>query len=113
MTNWYDCTGFQRDCLHAIAVFERRDRHPFGLALKRWLDERYDEPINHSRLYQNLQRLADMDLVDRKPTDGRETHYRLTDTGRRMLATHARLLTSSCERSWLTADRSGGTIRGP
>ncbi len=47
MTTYYGLSGFQRDLLEAIAAVENE---PYGLALKAYLDERYAEPINHSRL---------------------------------------------------------------
>lgn len=113
MTTWYDCTGFQRDCLHAIAAHERTDETPYGLALKSWLDDRYGEPINHSRLYKNLRELEQMELVNREPTNGRTTNYTLTEDGRRALATHARLLASSYDPSWLTTRRKPERVAKP
>ncbi len=47
MTTYHDLMGFQRDLLEAIAAV---DDDPYGLALKAYLDERYADPINHSRL---------------------------------------------------------------
>ncbi|WP_262181563.1 PadR family transcriptional regulator [Haloarcula laminariae] len=89
MTTYHDLTGFRRDCLQAIAACEGE---PYGLALKEWLDDRYSEPINHSRLYQNLDRLVEDDLVAVAETttdDERRTVYTLTDTGRQLLEAHA------------------------
>ncbi|EMA25132.1 helix-turn-helix transcriptional regulator, partial [Haloarcula marismortui] len=78
MTTYHDLTGFQRDLLEAIAAV---DGDPYGLALKDYLDERYAEPINHSRLYQNLDRLVDSGLVNRDDLDARTNVYTLTDAG--------------------------------
>jgi DNA-binding PadR family transcriptional regulator len=89
MTTYHDLTGFRRDCLQAIATV---DGESYGLALKDWLDDRYSEPIHHSRLYQNLDRLDEDDLVAVAETttdDKRRTVYTLTDTGQHLLDAHA------------------------
>jgi len=76
MTTYYELTGFQRDLLEAIAAV---DDEPYGLALKDYLDERYADPINHSRLYQNLDRLAELELITRDELDARTNVYTLTE----------------------------------
>jgi len=89
MTTYHDLTGFRRDCLQAIAAV---DGEPYGLEMKAWLDDRYSEPVNHSRLYQNLDRLVADGLVTVAETttdDERRTVYTLTDAGRRLLDAHA------------------------
>ncbi|GGK84015.1 PadR family transcriptional regulator [Haloarcula sebkhae] len=93
MTTHYDLTGFQRDLLEAIAAVED---DPYGLALKEYLDERYADPINHSRLYQNLDQLADQDLLSRKELDARTNEYTLTDAGQSVLQEQAATLTGLC-----------------
>lgn len=90
MTTYHDLTGFQRDLLEAIAAV---DDDPYGLALKEYLDERYADPINHSRLYQNL----DQDLINRDELDARTNVYTLTDTGRHKLQHHAETLAGLCD----------------
>jgi DNA-binding PadR family transcriptional regulator len=89
MTTWFDRTGFQRDLLHAIAVLTDRDELPYGLAIKEWLDERYTGPVNHSRLYQNLDALAADGLIETEAVDDRTNAYRLTDAGRNALEAQA------------------------
>jgi len=96
MTTYYDLTGFQRDLLEAIAAV---DDEPYGLALKDYLDERYADPINHSRLYQNLDQLAELDLITRDELDARTNVYTLTDAGRHLLQYHADTLASLCDQS--------------
>lgn len=86
MTTYYDLTGFRRDLLQAIAAV---DGEAYGLALKRWLDERYTAEINHSRLYQNLDYLVEAGLVTREPIDDRTNAYALTDDARRLLNGYA------------------------
>ena len=110
MTTYYDLTGFRRDCLHAIATV---DGEAYGLALKDWLDDRYTEPVNHSRLYQNLDRLVAADLVAVAETttdDERRTVYTLTDTGRRLLEAHAGEVAQLQHQGTLVAD--GGLDTG-
>ncbi|WP_434531567.1 helix-turn-helix transcriptional regulator (plasmid) [Haloarcula sp. NS06] len=94
MTTYHALSGFQRDLLEAIAAVENE---PYGLALKSHLDKRYAEPINHSRLYQNLSTLAEQDLINRDELDARTNEYTLTDAGRKALQRHADTLASLCE----------------
>ncbi|EMA07871.1 PadR family transcriptional regulator [Haloarcula marismortui] len=101
MTTYHDLTGFQRDLLEAIAAVED---DPYGLALKDYLDERYADPINHSRLYQNLDRLVEQNLINRDDLDARTNAYTLTDAGQKTLQNHATTLADLCELSRLVAD---------
>jgi len=94
MTTYHDLTGFQRDLLEAIAAV---DDDPYGLALKDYLDERYADPINHSRLYQNLDQLSDQNLINRDELDARTNVYTLTDAGRQLLQRHAETLAGLCD----------------
>ena len=82
MTTHDALTGFQRDLLEAIAAVEDG---PYGLALKEYLNERYADPINHSRLYQNLDQFAEQELLTRDELDARTNAYTLTDAGRHLL----------------------------
>ena len=84
----------ESDLLEAIAAVENE---PYGLALKAYLDERYAEPINHSRLYQNLSTLAEQDLINRDELDARTNEYTLTNTGRKSFQRHADTLASLCD----------------
>jgi len=101
MTTYHELTGFQRDLLEAIAAVED---DPYGLALKSYLDERYAEPINHSRLYQNLDQLVEQNLINRDELDARTNEYTLTDAGRQLLQRHAETLAGLCERPRPVAD---------
>jgi DNA-binding PadR family transcriptional regulator len=98
MTTYHELTGFQRDLLEAIAAV---DDDPYGLALKAYLDERYADPINHSRLYQNLDQLVEQDLINRDELDARTNVYTLTDAGRHELHQHAETLTQLCDQPQL------------
>ena len=76
-----DLTAFQRDLLWALSHENARK----GTALKADLADYYGEAINHSRLYQNLDRLVERDLVAKRARDRRTNEYRLTETARRAL----------------------------
>ena len=76
-----DLTAFQRDVLWALSHENARK----GTALKADLTDYYGETINHSRLYQNLDKLVERDLVAKQPRDKRTNEYSLTETARRAL----------------------------
>lgn len=92
MTDHTDLTAFQRDTLESIARLDARDVQPYGLAIKRDLQALYDAEINHSRLYQNLDTLAELGLVARSPIDDRTNRYELTADGRALLERRAQTL---------------------
>ena len=73
-----DLTAFQRDLLYMIAGIDR----PYGLKVKRDLEEYYTDEINHSRLYQNMDRLVEEGLLEKGSIDDRTNLYRLTSEGR-------------------------------
>lgn len=77
-----DLTGFQRDLLTVIGGLEK----PKGLAIKAELDEYYASEINHGRLYPNLDKLVDLDLIEKGKKDDRTNLYSLTDKGKEVLA---------------------------
>jgi DNA-binding PadR family transcriptional regulator len=97
MTTYHELSGFQRDLLEAIAAVTANGDIPYGLALKRWLDDRYDDGIHHSRLYQNLDELIDADLVARTNVDDRTNRYDLTATAEHLLAAHVDSLQTVCD----------------
>ncbi|MDS0223642.1 PadR family transcriptional regulator [Haloarcula sp. S1AR25-5A] len=101
MTTYHELTGFQRDLLEAIAAV---DDDPYGLALKDYLDERYADPINHSRLYQNLDQLVDKGLINRDELDTRTNVYTLTDAGTQLLQRQAETLAGLCDQPRPVAD---------
>ncbi|AJF28071.1 DNA-binding protein (plasmid) [Haloarcula sp. CBA1115] len=94
MTTYHALLGFQRDLLEAIAALEN---DPYGLVLKAYLDERYAEPINHSRLYQNLGTIAEQDLINRDELDARTNVDLLTDAGRHLVRRQADTLPNLCD----------------
>lgn len=79
-----DLTAFQRDILYVLAGLE----DPAGIDVKDELDEYYTGDVEHSRLYQALNRLVDRGLVEKGQKDARTNEYRLTDAGRDLLQRH-------------------------
>ena len=76
-----DLTAFQRDVLWVLSHDDARK----GLSLKAELADYYGEDLNHSRLYQNLDKLVDRGLVAKQARDKRTNEYRLTESARRAL----------------------------
>ncbi|NEU58722.1 helix-turn-helix transcriptional regulator [Halorussus sp. MSC15.2] len=86
-----DLRAFERDLLYAVRALERDSENPpKGLAIKAYLDERNGDEINHSRLYQNLDRLAEHGLLEKAEKDGRTNEYATTDTAEQLLVQHAK-----------------------
>ena len=108
MTAWHDCTGFQRDLLKAIADHDEYDREPYGLALRDWLEAKYDDEINHSRLYQNLAQLEDRGLVAKTSIDARTNAYELTDTAEELVRHQAQSFANVVGHDLLVTD--GGDV---
>ena len=77
-------TAFERDLLYAIRTLERSEP-PKGLAVKEYLEADRDEPVHHSRLYQNLDGLVDAGLLTKGQKDARTNEYATTDEARRIL----------------------------
>lgn len=69
-------TGFQRDLLYVMAGMEK----PSGQDIKDELEKQVGD-INHGRLYPNLDRLVDVDLVEKGTLDRRTNYYDITDEG--------------------------------
>ncbi|QCC57335.1 PadR family transcriptional regulator [Natrinema thermotolerans] len=76
-----DLTKFQ---VRILAILTADDR--YGLAVKEELSAYYGEEINHGRLYPNLDKLVDQDLVEKSELDKRTNNYSVTDRGQRALA---------------------------
>ncbi|MFB6218354.1 MAG: PadR family transcriptional regulator [Halobacteriaceae archaeon] len=88
-TRWYQLHAFQRDVLLTLAAIEDQDVASYGLAVKRELETRYGEAVNHGRLYPNLDDLVEAGLVEKASLDKRTNEYTLTDTGRALVEAHA------------------------
>jgi len=68
-------TAFQRDILWILSEGPK-----YGLAIKRTLEDLYNEEVNHGRLYPNLDQLAEKGLLEKGEIDDRTNSYELTDT---------------------------------
>lgn len=58
---------------------------PKGLAVKQALEVYYGEPVNHGRLYPNLDDLVDEGYIDKGVIDKRTNSYDLSAEGREAL----------------------------
>ena len=73
-------TLFQQNILLILAA---ESQH--GLGLKSELEQYYGEPINHGRLYPNLDQLVELGYVDKGTLDKRTNLYSLTDRGQEII----------------------------
>src|SRR6056297_2232718 len=71
-----ELTAFQQNILVILGEEPR-----YGLAIKRELEDYYDDEVNHGRLYPNLDDLVEMGLVEKSELDKRTNQYALTDDG--------------------------------
>ena len=78
-------SGFQRDALAVIA----RDGPLYGLAIKRELENLYEDDVNHGQLYPNLDTLVEHGFLKKSQRDRRTNEYEVTETARDALAMHA------------------------
>ncbi|WP_335999190.1 PadR family transcriptional regulator [Halorientalis halophila] len=93
-----DLSAFQRDVLFVLRQLERSEEDSYGLAIKRRLEARYGEEVNHGRLYPNLDDLVELGLVERGEIDKRTNRYTLTDDGESLLRSHADTLDELLDR---------------
>jgi len=85
LRSWSQLTGFQRDCIRAIAKLQHSTEASYGLAIKRTLEEWYGTEVNHGRLYPNLDDLGNKGYVEKSELDKRTNAYELTTVGDRLL----------------------------
>ncbi|WP_050031415.1 PadR family transcriptional regulator [Natrinema altunense] len=94
---WVELSGFQRDCLEAVAR-RARDGYPcYASGIARTLERRYPT-VSRARVKPSLRILADRDFITSR--DGFADHvpaYRLTDTGRALLIQRAERLATLCD----------------
>lgn len=84
---WHELTGFQRDCLLAIAVLNgtRDGTPPDGRTIQEQLAEWKGERIPPGSLYQNLNALDEHGLICKKSLTGRRNGYCLSTQGSTLL----------------------------
>ena len=81
-----DLSTFQIDILSVTARLETSLPDVKGLAIKAGLEDIRSEPVNHGRLYPNLDDLAESGLIEKGTIDDRSNSYRVTEAGFRLLA---------------------------
>ena len=84
-------TAFQQQILTTLANeggTPEGDDAPYGLRIKRTLEAKRGEEVNHGRLYPNLDQLADMGFVTKFEIDKRTNGYRLTEDGVQVFLAH-------------------------
>lgn len=89
---WTDLTAFEGNVLYAVVCLQTDGETSYGLAVKRVLEDLYDQEINHGRVYPTLDDLAEYDLVKKSTLDERTNEYKITDLGRDLLRQRANLL---------------------
>ena len=72
-----ELTEFQKNIVNVLVGGDK-----YGLAIKRELDEYYEDEVSHGRLYPNLDRLVNSNYVEKAPRDERTNEYRLTEEAR-------------------------------
>jgi len=77
---WFDLSGFQLNLLRDIVENDQ----PSGQTIRRNLEARTGDEINHGRLYPNLDELVDYQLVEKGKQDRRTNYYEVTNEGRRL-----------------------------
>ena len=75
-------TGFQRDILYCIAAI----KEPYGLEIKRELEDCLSGSVNHGRLYPNLDQLVEKRLLKKEKKDDRTNLYPLTPLAKELIA---------------------------
>lgn len=76
----HDLTAFQQNILTILS-----EEALYGLAVKRELEDYYDNEVNHGRLYPNLDELVERNLIAKSELDKRTNEYELTDKGYELL----------------------------
>ncbi|MGQ3411419.1 PadR family transcriptional regulator [Natrinema sp. LN54] len=104
---WVDLTGFQRDCLEAVARCERDDRPRSPAGIIATLERRYPT-VSRARLEPTLRALVARNLVARREgLPGRLPAYRLTGAGRALLIQRAERLAVLCDLRGEHGDAAG------
>ncbi|WP_254762890.1 PadR family transcriptional regulator [Natrinema marinum] len=93
---WIELTGFQRDCLEAVARRERDGVATTRSGIGESLERRYPR-VSPTRLGPNLRALVGRELLARREPDERAVTYRLTGAGRALLLQRAERLAVLCD----------------
>ncbi|MDS0473418.1 PadR family transcriptional regulator [Natrinema sp. 1APR25-10V2] len=93
---WIELTGFQRDCLEAVARRERDGVACTRSGIVETLERRYPR-VSAARLEPNLRALVGRELLAKREADERATAYHLTGAGRALLIQRAERLAVLCD----------------
>ncbi|SEQ94460.1 PadR family transcriptional regulator [Natrinema salaciae] len=108
---WVELTGFQRDCLEAVARRERDGYPCYPSGIAQTLEQRYPA-VSSGRLESSLRALVDRSLVAmREGLAGHVPAYRLTGAGRALLEGRADRLAALCDRRDTDDDGDEGAAR--
>ncbi|WP_222919928.1 PadR family transcriptional regulator [Natrinema sp. SYSU A 869] len=92
---WIELTGFQRDCLEAIARRERDDKPCNNQGIVWTLERRYPR-VSRNRVDPNLSMLVGHGLLETTERSTEPTRYGLTDAGRALLVQRVERLADAC-----------------
>ena len=93
-----DLSAFQQDLLFCLRRIERGkadEDQPYGLGIKREVEELREVKVNHGRLYPNLDELVEIGLISKSMVDRRTNEYETTKTGREVIEQHATFVLES------------------
>jgi len=108
---WLDLSEFQQQVVKAIIEIEQRGGEPYGLGIKELLSERYNEEVNHGRLYPNLDDLVEQGIIEKSELDKRTNAYESTPLARSMVAGEAEHMASLAGLEVTEAVTDGGEER--
>ncbi|MDS0477930.1 PadR family transcriptional regulator [Natrinema sp. 1APR25-10V2] len=108
---WIDLTGFQRDCLEAVARCERDGVVPDERAITDTLERAYPG-VDRTRLEFNLRPLVGLGLLEERRLEARGDAYPLTDAGRALLIQRAERFADACGIAAFDSETGGAGARG-
>lgn len=91
LSEFLSLRAIKRDLL----VVLEREGPQHGLKIKRTLDEQIESEITIGRLYPNLDELAEAGLIEKGSLTQRANCYRISDHGKRVLASYRRWISES------------------
>jgi DNA-binding PadR family transcriptional regulator len=86
--SYENLSAFQRDILHVVMELAESTEESYGLAIKRRLEGRYEDDVNHGRLYPNLDDLVSLGLIERGEIDKRTNRYTITSEAKEEVKHH-------------------------
>jgi DNA-binding PadR family transcriptional regulator len=93
-----ELSTFEKEILFAVTEIEAAGNEPYGLAIKRQLEDRFETDINHGRLYPNLDDLVNQGLIEKSELDKRTNEYSLTIASEQLITEYAQRLKKLTEK---------------